>query len=302
MQLIKTHGSRNEIFVVPSPEFASDASLRAFVRRVCDRSAWTGGGDGVYFCDTDTAQTQAAFYNPDGSYAELCGNGMRALGRYVLDLRGTQTEVIASGGRSYLVRRGETASGVRQVTVELPPVDFADAPPPAPFGRFTAVSVPNPHVVWVVDKYVESELSGFGERAAEAFPEGANVSFLVEMSQAEVFVRTYERGAGLTPSCGSGAAASRAVYSRLGLADPGERILVRNAGGVATASIGIRDGRWFPTLEGNATVIYRAEAGPSGEELSAPEFAPEEEAAYNALADSNAQRLTASGIHPAFLS
>src|SRR6201997_3771767 len=277
MMLVKTHGSLNEIFALDAtPEaWASDAELREFVRRVCDRSAWTGGGDGIYCDDASSPNAQAWFFNPDGSSAEFCGNGMRGLGRLILDLRGTDTEVVNSGGRDYTVRRApSTPEGVRQVLLEMPAVRFA-APPPAPFGGYTAVTVPNPHVVAVVADYSEPDLIEAGKRGDDVFHADANVSFMLQLEAGttastpaspdpEVFVRTFERGAGLTPSCGSGVVASRAAYSRVTGLDPGRRLVVRNAGGVAAASIRVRDGAWLPVLEGNATIVYEAEAALDG--------------------------------------
>jgi diaminopimelate epimerase len=304
MRLVKSHGSRNEIFIADArpDEFPSDSALRAFVRRVCGRQAWTGGGDGVYFFDAGGPQAQAWFFNPDGSSAEFCGNGMRGLGRFVLDLRGTGTEMIRSGDRSYTVRRGpSTPEGVRQVLLEMPPVSFGPVPAP-PFAEFTAVTVPNPHVVAVVDKYVESDLIAAGESAnsdRSPFAEGANVSFLQELGTGEVFVRTFERGAGLTPSCGSGVVASRAVYSRVTGADPGRRVVVRNAGGLAAAAIEVRNGAWFPTLEGNATFVYHAGTDFAGEPVAPPEYAEDEIVAYAALDAENAERLAAAGVETA---
>ncbi len=265
MRLVKTHGSLNEIFALAATPsaWASDAELRAFVRGVCGRDSWTGGSDGIYLYDPAGPNARAWFFNPDGSPAEFCGNGMRGLGRLILDLRGTDTEVVASGGRDYRVHRApSTPEGVRQVVLELPPLNFGDAELPAPFGSFTAVAVPNPHVISVVDAYSEPDLIELGKRADEVFPEGANVSFLQPLDDAEVFVRTFERGAGLTPSCGSGVVASRAAYSKLTGLDPAQRLIVRNAGGVAAASIQVRDGAWHPILEGNATVVYAGRALP----------------------------------------
>ena len=69
------------------------------------------------------------------------------------------------------------------------------------------MTIPNPHLVALVDKYVESGLIAMGERVAarrDVFPAGANLSVLLPLAPAEVFVRTFERGAGLTASCGSG--------------------------------------------------------------------------------------------------
>jgi diaminopimelate epimerase len=308
--LVKTHGSLNEIFAAQArPEsFGSDAELRAFVRRVCDREAWTGGSDGIYFFDASTPNAQAWFFNPDGSPAELCGNGLRGLGRLILDQRGTDTEVVASGGRQYTIRRADsTPEGVRQVQLELPEISFAPAPA-GPFDGYTAVTVPNPHVISVVSRYSEPDLIEAGQRAADWFPEGANVSFLLPLDEAgqsaqapEVFVRTFERGAGLTPSCGSGVVASRAAYSRVTGLDPRARVAVRNAGGVAAATIRVRDGAWLPVLEGNATVVYRAEAGHDGSQAADLAWDAAENDAYAALDQHNTDYLKAAGVataHP----
>ena len=307
MRLVKTHGSLNEIFgLAATPDaWASDAGLREFVRRVCDRSAWTGGSDGIYLYDPSEPNARAWFFNPDGSSAEFCGNGMRGLGRLLLDLRGTDTEVVTSGGRDYAVHRAaSTADGVRQVLLELPPLRFDDAGLPAPFGRFTAVAVPNPHVIAVVAEYSEPDLIDLGKRADEVFADGANVSFLQPLNDPEgtapqVFVRTFERGAGLTPSCGSGVVASRAAYSRVSGLDPAERLVVRNAGGVAAASIQVRDGAWYPLLEGNATVVYEAEVDLAGNQAGPVDWATAENTAYAALDTRNTAYLKEHGIQTA---
>lgn len=307
MKLVKTHGSLNEIFALEATPGAwpSDADLREFVRRVCDRSSWTGGSDGIYLYDASQPNAQAWFFNPDGSSAEFCGNGMRGLGRLLLDLRGTDTEVVGSGGRDYTVRRApSTPEGVRQVLLELPPLRFDDAELPEPFGGFTAVAVPNPHVIAVVAEYSEPDLIDLGKRAAEVFAAGANVSFLQSLNDPgeaapEVFVRTFERGAGLTPSCGSGVVASRAAYSRVSGLDPARRVVVRNAGGVASASIQVRDGTWYPVLEGNATVVYRAEVGLAGNQAGPLEWAADEDAAYAMLDKRNTACLKEHGIQTA---
>src|ERR1700678_354641 len=302
MRLVKTHGSLNEIFALEATPsgWASDAGLRAFVRAVCDRDSWTGGSDDIYLYAPVSPNAQAWFFNPDGSSAEFCGNGMRGLGRLILDLRGTDTEVVASGGRDYTVHRAaSTPEGVRQVVLELPSLSFDDAELPGPFGGFTSVRVPNPHVISVVAAYSEPDLIELGQRADEVFADGANVSFLQPLDDAEVFVRTFERGAGLTPSCGSGVVASRAAYSRLTGLDPAQRLVVRNAGGVAAASIQIRDNAWHPVLEGNATVVYRAEVDPSGAQAGLVDYADDENAAYAKLDERNTTRLKLRGIETA---
>jgi diaminopimelate epimerase len=327
--ILNAHGSKNDIFVtaITPADFPSGADLRAFVRNLCDRDG-PFGGDGVYFYDASARVAEAWFFNPDGSPAEFCGNGMRCLGRVLLDQRGTETAMVRSGPREYTVRQGSsTAEGVRQVRLEHPAVDF-DPEVPVVAGLnpaveaslpeldqallFTAVTVPNPHLVAVIDKYVESDLVAMGEQVAarpETFPAGANLSVLLPLAPVDVFVRTFERGAGLTASCGSGMAAARAVHSRIGRSDPEREIVVRNAGGMATASLRVQDGQWFPVLEGNATFVYRADINPAelartlppktlpGQALAASlEPFPGEVRAYSALEEQNRERLRAVGI------
>jgi diaminopimelate epimerase len=329
-EILNTHGSKNDIFVtaLTPADFASEADLRAFVRNLCDRNG-PFGGDGVYFYNARRLVPEAWFFNPDGSAAEFCGNGMRCLGRVLLELRGGETAEIRSGQRDYTVRRGSTtAEGLRQVRLEHPAVGFAPTKPEVPVvaGRpivieaslpeldpalaFTAVTVPNPHLVAVIGKYVESDLVAMGKQIAarrEKFPAGANLSVLLPLAPAEVFVRTFERGAGLTASCGSGMAAARAVYSRIGRCEPERDVVIRNAGGMATVSLRVRDGRWFPVLEGNATFVYRAEVDPAALAHGQPAKAraislepyPGEIRAYSALEARNSERLAAAGIETA---
>lgn len=315
-EILSAHGSQNDIFVVALPpgDFASGTDLQSFVRNLCDRHG-PFGGDGVYFYDASPAVPRAWFFNPDGSAAEFCGNGMRCLGRVILDQRETDTAEIRSGPRAYTVHRGGTTpEGVVQIRLEHPAVSFTPGAPvvtghnPLVQGRlpeldpalaFTAVTIPNPHLVAVVDKYVESDLVAMGEQVAarrETFPAGANLSVLLPMAPAEIFVRTFERGAGLTASCGSGMAAARAVYSRIGATDPERDVVIRNAGGVATTSLRVRDGQWFPVLEGNATFVYRADVDPAARVPHARAEYQEEIRAYAALAEQNVVRLRSAGI------
>jgi len=315
-EILNAHGSKNDIFIAAMTprDFASDAGLRAFVRRLCDR-AGPFGGDGIYLYDAAPAIPEAWFFNPDGSSAEFCGNGMRCLGRVVLDRRGADAAVIRSGQAEYTVRRAATTGeGVRQIGLEHPAVDFtpqtavvagrnplteARLPELDPALEFTAVTIPNPHLVALVDKYVESDLIAMGERVAtrpDVFPAGANLSVLLQLEPAEVFVRTFERGAGLTASCGSGMAAARAVYSRITPVDPARPVTVRNAGGMATVSLNVRQGRWHPVLEGNATFVYRAEVDPAALARDAVQPCDDEVRAYAALDERNAARLREAGV------
>ncbi len=211
-------------------------------------------------------------------------------------------------------RAPSTPEGVRQVLLDLPPLRFDDAALPAPFAGFTAVAVPNPHVIAIVTEYSEPALIELGQRADEVFARGrqrllplpldvsavaAAASAPGEAPDPEVFVRTFERGAGLTPSCGSGVVASRAAYSRVTGLDPARRVVVRNAGGVAAASVHVRDDAWYPVLEGNATVVYQADVDASGAQAGPLDWAVDENAAYDTLDKRNAAFLAEHDIKTA---
>jgi diaminopimelate epimerase len=325
LSIVKGHGSRNDIFVIdgtPNDHFTSSEVARA-IGRLCDRQSGLGG-DGAYFlADEGGGAARAWFFNPDGSPALLCGNGMRLAGRLLLDRHQASAATVRTGPYTFTVRdAGVSSHGVRQVAVELPPVDFAPAEPIIagmgkqvvvdrlldafhPARTVTAAAVPNSHLVSVVDTYDEDDLVQTGRRVAanpDTFPIGANVSYVLPLGTAEVFIRTYERGAGLTPSCGSGVVASRAVLSRLCLADPDQSVLIRNPGGIAHSRLQETRGQWQPVLEGNATVVYRTQLkatdllgdGPIGFEGDA---ALDEITAFSELYSENLAALKAFRVH-----
>lgn len=326
LSVARTHGSRNDIFVVdgaPDTHFSPGEVARA-VALLCDRRRGLGG-DGVYFvADDGDGTARAWFFNPDGSEALLCGNGMRCAGRLLLDRYQAASAVLHTGPYSFTVRdAGVTAHGVRQVAVELPPVDFApEQPIVAGVGqpvvdlllpafhrsrRVSALAVPNSHLVTVVDAYDEADLVATGRRVAATpavFPIGANLSFVLPLPDSEVFVSTFERGAGLTLSCGSGIVASRAVLSRLGLTEPDQPVVLRNPGGVARSWLRRERGRWLPVLEGNATLVSRTKLDPAALLGTGPLAVPDEAceryaaevAAYDELSGDNLKVLGAAGV------
>lgn len=128
--------------------------------------------------------------------------------------------------------------------------------------KFTAFNGPNPHLVAYVNEYNEDLLFEVG-RAADAdrsrFAHGINTSFVLPASTdgRDFYVRTFERGAGFTPSCASGAVASSAFLVMEGLAPLDEPIRIRNNGGPLTITIQGDEDNLFPTQAGNATYVYR---------------------------------------------
>jgi len=320
LNLVKGHGSRNDILIVdgaPDADLAA-SELPAVVRALCDRNGPLGS-DGVYFVDDVRDEPEAWFFNPDGSPSLLCGNGMRIVGRELMDRRDADSVVVRTGEHRFDVRRAATSpEGVIRTAVNLPHVSFhtdivasdgdlvgATLAAYHPDLPVTAVSVPNDHLVSVVKSFDEADLIATGQAVANnatVFPRGANVSYLMPLDGTEVFVATFERGAGLTASCGSGLAASRAVYSKVGAMDPDVPLTIRNPGGPSVVSLRSQNQQWFPTLEGNASLVYRTQLAVSdllrgGQMLLDMETYVEEITAFSQMYEEHTKALHDLGVH-----
>ena len=129
--------------------------------------------------------------------------------------------------------------------------------------EFTALNLGNPHIVAAVEEIDMTLLEQLGERVKSLkreFPHGVNVSLYKVLSATSIFVATYERGAGITLSCGTAMTASSTAAVLLGYVNRGERIEVFNRGGKVACRTAITDGSIITTLEGNATFEWRGEA------------------------------------------
>jgi len=322
LNLTKGHGCGVDVLVVDATpgQLGSDSELSRLVARLCDR-AGPIGGECVYFLDDRPADPVVWCFNPSGALVRASGFGIGVVGRLVSDRRGLDTLRVRAGDERFLVRRlPDSPEGAARVSVELPAADFAPSQPiiagrvsnigeiePA-FHRsrpVSAVAMPDAHLVAIVGRYDETELVEAGLRVAAApgvFPRGADVTFMMPLGEdGEVFARTYERGKGLSRSCASGVAACRAVYSRLGALTPDTPLLVRTPGGPVHAALRVEGEVWIPTLEGNATLAFRAELEPGLLFSSTPvsldlRAQVEEIMAFAALSEANTRVLSESGV------
>ena len=306
IEILKCHGSSNDFVMVDeraAPLFA-EAERARFSTLVCDRSGPLGA-DGVLFClDASGFDGRMRMFNPDGSEAETCGNGLRCVGRLVLDSTGRQSVTIATmRGSNRIARAGELARNVPAFSASIGPISTAADALPIRAGTervfaarlpqisdtlsFYAVAVPNPHLVAIVPEVVQAQLLEVGRRAnvpSALLPKRANVTFCSILGPQAIYTATYERGAGLTLSCGSGMA-SAALVARLSGACPGSAITVYNSGGMVLCDVA-GDGEDISVQQtGNATVTFRAGLAVNLEEMrvspemrKAPEF--DEAAAY----------------------
>ena len=272
--VVKCHGSGNDFPLIDARAIdLDDAGWAAVARALADRGGPIGG-DGLLLLGAGRGGAAFAMrmFNPDGSEAETCLNGLRCVARMGFEALGleradvtlktsvaTVEHVASLAPRVYTVR--ETAGPASIDAAAWPlhgaPARIVDAPIAALPGtrRFTAIAMPNPHLVSFVDAIDDSELSAIGavcEAAPDWLPNRANVSF-VEPRGDDLFVRTFERGVGLTDSCGSAMGASIYAAGLTGRVAFGRETTVFNRGGLVRA-IAAADG--MVTLMGNATIEW----------------------------------------------
>ncbi|MFI3259188.1 MAG: diaminopimelate epimerase [Rikenellaceae bacterium] len=282
LKYILAHGSSNKFVMIDavSQEVESGTAAAAeYVRQVCEKFK----SDGALFVERfDDEYLAMNMYNTDGTQAEMCGNGMRIVAR-LADERYINEErfTLFSGGRAYPIVRSEVnevrvESGemvsIPNYGVEIAIRTSSDEFTPSqdqfidraieelhPTLRFTYLNLGNPHIIAKVDEIDLDLLSKLGERVKELphiFTRGVNVSLMMPIGEGEIFVATYERGVGLTASCGTAMTASSTTAALLGICKWGEAITVRNRGGFVKC-ICNRDesGELRTQLIGNATYI-----------------------------------------------
>ena len=268
---VKCHGSGNDFPLIDARGIAlSGAEWAAVARALADRRGPVGG-DGLLLLGAGDAAHGFAMtmYNADGSEAETCLNGLRCVARLGFEALGIDAaQVRLKTSSAAVVRDADVAPGVYTVRETAGPagLDVRDWPLAAgverivearvaPLGSdrlFTAVAMPNPHLVTFVDAIDEAELVAIGqacEAAPDWLPNRANVSF-AEVRGQDLFVRTFERGVGLTDSCGSAMAASAFAACLTGRLAYDAPITVFNKGGLVRAAVA-RDA--MVSLSGNAT-------------------------------------------------
>jgi diaminopimelate epimerase len=219
-------------------------------------------------------------FNSDGSEAETCLNGLRCVARLGFELLGRDAaRVRLKTSSAEVAREAELAPGVVTVRTRVGPAgrDIGLAGPLSglPSTReFVTVSMPNPHLVTFVDSVDEAELVALGtwcEAGPQLIPGRANVSF-VEMRGGDLYVRTFERGVGLTDSCGSAMASAVFAAALTGRVAFGAEVTVFNKGGLVRAAAQAPADGGLVTVAGNATFLYDAaiEVDPAGGSAGTP--------------------------------
>ena len=229
MKFTKMHGCGNDyVYINGAEEKIPQEKKPELVRRLSDRHFGIGG-DGVIFINpAEEADFEMEMYNADGTRAEMCGNGIRCVAKYVYDKHLTdQTEfsIVSAGKIKYITLEVENGMAV-QVRVDMgtPELTAKNVPVVSEKEqvideeiivqgkayRMTCVSMGNPHaIVFMEDvKNLAIETVGPYFENHECFPKRTNTEFVRVIDRNKVEMRVWERGTGETLACGTGCCAT----------------------------------------------------------------------------------------------
>lgn len=236
MRFTKMHGAGNDYVYVDCFSEKVPHNLPELARRISDRHFGIGGDGLILIHPSDVADARMQMFNADGSEAEMCGNGIRCVAKYVYDHGLAKSEKLRiQTGAGILSLDLEVVDGLaRQITVDMgEPIlepnlvpttlrdNGADSKETAPVvdaplsvdGKDLAVScvsMGNPHCITYVERLRDDWVLGLGPKIEQDphFPNRVNAEFVEIISPGEIRMRVWERGSGETRACGTGACAA----------------------------------------------------------------------------------------------
>ena len=279
LKFSKMHGIGNDFPIIDESkkEVIPESDKAEACRFLCHRHFGVGGDGVLFVTPSDVADIGYRMFNPDGSEAEMCGNGIRCFADFVYRKGILKQEKMTV----------ETKSGIKTIeitlendepvlfkvdmgtstfkTPEIPMVsdenEFLDAPLEVLDTTFntTAISVGNPHAIIFVDNVDEIDIDKYGPaiEAHEVFPEKINVHFVEVISKNEGKMITWERGAGVTLACGTGATSTAICGVKLGLFD--SDVLLHLPGGDLKFNVYEKGENLGAFMEGPAKLVFDGE-------------------------------------------
>jgi diaminopimelate epimerase len=249
MRFTKMHGCGNDFIVIydtQPPAITLDA-----IKKLANRRTGIGFDQILWVQPTrDQSTVRMHIINADGSTAGQCGNGLRCVAQFLERMHGqpNSTWTIKNNSGTYTVHSlgnnlYEATLGIPEFTPNRIPF-LAPTQQPlytihSPWGPLDvgAVSLGNPHVVWCINQHPMQQLESQARFLASCkqFPEGVNVNLVKVISSHQLELNVYERGAGWTQACGSGACAT-AVVAIMNHWVRGEHITIQQPGGQLTVS------------------------------------------------------------------
>jgi diaminopimelate epimerase len=260
LRFAKYHGLGNDFVLVEGPLTTPDRA-----RRICDRRRGVGADGLVTILPPRTPGAAATMhiYNSDGSVAEMCGNAVRCLAKHLAERRGLAGTIridTGAGTKDCTLHR-DPSGEVIAVSVEMGPAKVAgdeDFTVGSERLSATRVSMGNPHAVLFERDAPSLERAGrVGPVVEKAVAGGVNVGF-ARPGPEGIDLVVWERGAGLTDACGTGACAAVAASIRRGAVEAGAPVAVRLPGG--TLEITITADLSRVTMRGPAERVFEGEA------------------------------------------
>lgn len=234
------------------------------------------GSDGIILiCKSEIADFKMKMFNFDGSEAEMCGNGIRCVGKFVYDKGLTDKKIVeieTLAGIKILnlnVKNGKVETvkvdmGEPILEAEKIPVIFTNTPVKdleiksidKKF-NFTCVSMGNPHAITIIDNIKEFEIEKYGPilETDEHFPKRANIEFIEVVDKNNIKMRVWERGAGETLACGTGACATAVACNINGITN--RKVNIELLGGTLEIEWDEKTNHVFMT--GPATTVFEGE-------------------------------------------
>ena len=267
MQFIKMHGLGNDYIYVDcfdpvTADLIAQTKLSSLAQQLSDRHFGIGSDGLVLILPSDEADAQMRIFNADGSEAQMCGNAIRCVGKYLYEsglCRRTQIRIQTLAGLRTLklhvaegkVDSAEVNMGKAEVMFDELMINYRPV-------AFVSVNMGNPHIVLFPQTHVATmSLTPLGptlERHPH-FPEGTNVEFVSVRNPNELDMRVWERGSGETMACGTGACA--AAVAAAVLSKTGNSVTVHLRGG--DLHIHYDPETREVTMRGPATEVFRGE-------------------------------------------
>ncbi len=227
MRFTKMHGAGNDYIYVDCSAQSAPERQPDLARVVSDRHFGVGGDGLVLMGPADDADAEMIMFNADGSRAEMCGNAIRCVAKYLyehgiakkeqLKIRSMEQvltlQLFVENGKVDRVRvdMGEPILAANLIPTTLTGDPVADVPLPLAERdlQVTCVSMGNPHCVTFVEEATDDLVLGLGPKIEHDshFPNRVNAEFVEVLGPSELRQRTWERGSGETLACGTGAAA-----------------------------------------------------------------------------------------------
>ena len=238
MRFTKMHGLGNDYVYVNGFDEQVD-NPAALARAVSDRHFGIGADGLILILPSDKADCRMRMFNADGSEAQMCGNGIRCVAKYVYDhdiarrtalnvetlagILNLDLFVVAGGVQRVRVKMGEPRLQRAQIPMQGKPGKVINEPLRVDGTTFdvTAVSMGNPHCVVFVEDVAGFDVAGWGPHFEhhDAFPEGVNTEFIQVHDRESFSMRVWERGSGETLACGTGASAAAVACHLTGRTD-----------------------------------------------------------------------------------